>query len=313
MEELLEKLKNSGPIGFWMALKMYKQYKYLRSNRIPDVPYLQKKFKGIHGYDLDLDNPKTLNEKIQWLKINDRRAISTQLADKYAVREYIKEHFGEEYLIPLLFESKKAEDIRSENLPDIPFILKTNHDSGNYEIIRDKNKIDWKKLRNDFKWWMSINFYYLDREWQYKNIEPRVIAEKLLVSKAGKIPNDYKLHCINGEVAFVYVSVDREGLNKRNIYDKDWKPLNFTFANKWKNTENLRGEEIEAPKSYPQMVEFAERIAKLYAYVRVDFYDVDGKLYFGEVTHHHGGGYDLFKPVEWDRKWGDMIDLDYGR
>ena len=309
MEELLEKLKYSGPVGFWVALRAYKAYRYLKYDRIDDVTYLKKKFKAIHGYELNLENPKTLNEVIQWLKINDRREISTQLADKYLAREYVREHFGEEYLIPLLFETNNTNELRPENLPNEPFIIKTNHDSAHYQIVRDKSKIDWKKLRTDFKWWMSINFYYLDREWQYKNIKPRVIAEKLLVTKEGKIPNDYKLHCINGKVAFVYVSVDREGLNKRNIYDKNWKPLYFTFAAKQKDIENMRGEEIEAPLSYPKMVEFAERIAQLYAYVRVDFYDVDGKLYFGEVTHHHGGGYDLFNPIEWDRKWGEMIDL----
>lgn len=309
MEELLEKLKYSGPIGFWIALRAYKAYRYLKYDRINDVPYLEKKFQTIHGYSLDFKNPQTLNEKIQWLKINDRRAISTQLADKYKAREYVREYFGEEYLIPLLYETKKAENIRPENLPDEAFIIKTNHDSAHYKIIRDKSKVDWDKLRVDFKWWLSTNFYYLDREWQYKNIKPRVIAEKLLITKGGKIPNDYKLHCINGKVAFVYVAVDREGLNKRNIYDKNWNPLNFTLAYKTKNLDTLRGEEIEAPNSYQMMIEFAEKIAEMYPYVRVDFYDVDGKLYFGEVTHHHGGGYNLFTPREWDLKWGNMIKL----
>jgi len=309
MEELLERLKYSGPIGFWITKHIFRTYRYVKRDRIDDTTYLKKKFNAIHGYELDLKNPKTLNEKMQWLKINDRRPINTQLADKYEVRSYIREHFGEEYLIPLVLQTKNVEDIKPENLPEYPIIIKTTHDSAHYQIVRDKNKIDWKKLRTDLKWWMAINFYYLDREWQYKNITPRVIVEKLLLTKEGKIPNDYKLHCINGKVAFVYVSVDREGKNKRNIYDKDWKPLHFTFAAKQKDTSKMRGEEIKAPKSYHQMIEFAERIAKLYAYVRVDFYDVDGKLYFGEVTHHHGGGYDQFKPIEWDRKWGDMIDL----
>ena len=309
MERILDKLKYSGPVGFWMAKHIYKVYRYVDRDRIDDKTFLKSKFKAIHGYELDLENPKTLNEKIQWLKIYDRRPINTQLADKYEVRSYIKEHFGQEYLIPLVLETKNVEDIKPENLPDYPIIIKTNHDSGHYLIVRDKAKVNWKKFRTDLKWWLTINYYYMDREWQYKNITPSVIVEKLLILKNGKIPNDYKLHCINGKVAFVYVSVDREGKNKRNIYDRDWKPLHFTFAAKQKNTDNMRGEEIMAPQSYPQMVEFAENIAKLYAYVRVDFYDVDGKLYFGEVTHHHGGGYDQFKPIEWDLKWGKMIDL----
>lgn len=307
---MIEKLKRSGELGFLLAVFIVKLYRYLRYKKFKDEVYLRKSFKKAHGYPLNLKNPKSLNEKIQWLKLNDRRDINTQLADKYAVREYIKENFGEQYLIPLLYHTKNASDLTPQNLPNEPFIIKSNHDSGNYVIVRDKSKIDWKEVQLKFKWCLSFDYYIQDREWQYKNIERRIIVEGLLELKNGRIPNDYKLHCINGEVAFVYVSVDREGKNKRNIYDKSWNPLHFTLASKKKNIQNMRGEEIEPPASYPLMVEFAERIAKLYPYVRVDFYDVDGKLYFGEVTHHHGGGYDRFTPVEWDYKWGEMVRLE---
>ena len=306
---MFEKLKNSGDLGFWLAVNALKAYRYVRYNRFEDKDFLTKTFIKAQGYPLNLEDPKSLNEKIQWLKINDRRDISTQLADKYAVREYIKENFGEEYLIPLLFHTTNPKDLTPEKLPKEPFIIKSNHDSGNFIIVRDKNKVDWKKVQTMFKWSLAFNYYYHDREWQYKNIEPRIIVEQLLELKNGSIPNDYKLHCINGKVEFVYVSVDREGKNKRNIYDKEWKPLLFTFAQKSKAIDTMRGEEIEPPKSYNVMIEFAEKIASLYSYVRVDFYDVDGRLYFGEVTHHHGGGYDRFTPVEWDYKWGEMVDL----
>jgi hypothetical protein len=305
-----EKLKSTGNIGFYAAVLIVKVYRLLRYNFFSDKFYLKKKFLKIHGYPLSWENPRTLNEKMQWLKINDRRPINTLLADKFAVRAYIAEHFGEEFLIPLLFKTTKPTELKPENLPQEPFIIKSNHDSGNYIIVRDKTTVDWHSVQLQFKWSMAFNYYFQDREWQYKNIKPCILVEKLLQQKDGKIPNDYKLHCINGSAAFVYVSVDREGKNKRNIYDKNWNELHFTFAAKGKNISNIRGEEIEPPLSYPKMIEFAEQIAQLYPYVRVDFYDVDGKLYFGEVTHHHGGGFDRFSPVEWDLKWGEMIELD---
>lgn len=306
---MIEKLKYSNALGFKLAVYLVKIYRKLRYRKFKDEVYLKKSFYKVHGYPLNLENPQTLNEKIQWLKLHDRRQINTKLADKFAVREFIREHFGDSYLIPLLFHTTDVTDLVAEKLPEAPFIIKTNHDSGNFVIVRDKNRVKWKDIQIKFKWSMSFNYYHQDREWQYKYITPRILVEQLLVQKNGKIPNDYKLHCINGKVSFVYVSVDREGKNKRNIYDKEWNPLHFTLASKKKNIENLRGEEIEPPLSYSLMISFAEKIARLYPYVRVDFYDVDGKLYFGEVTHHHGGGYDRFTPAEWDYKWGSKVIL----
>jgi hypothetical protein len=306
---MIEKLKRSGNLGFLLAVYLVKAYRKLRYGKFGDEFYLKKTFYKEQGYKLNFKNPKSLNEKIQWLKLNDRRSINTQLADKFAVRDYIKEHFGEQYLIPLLYHTTDFNNLKPENLPETLFIIKSNHDSGNFVIVRDKSKVNWEDVRLKFRWSMSFNYYYADREWQYKDIEPRILVEQLLVQKSGRIPNDYKLHCINGKVAFVYVSVDREGENKRNIYDRNWNHLNFTFAPKKKNIANLRGDEIEPPLSLPLMLEFAEKIAKLYPYVRIDFYDVDGRLYFGEVTQHHGGGFDQIKPIEWDYKWGDMVKL----
>ena len=308
---MIESLKRSGNLGFLLAVLLVKIYRKLKWEKFGDEFYLKKSFLKAQGYKLNLANPKSLNEKIQWLKLNDRRIINTQLADKYAVRDYIAQHFGEHYLIPLFFHTTNVKDLRAEYLPDTPFIIKSNHDSGNFVIVRDKNQLNWSDVRLKFKWSMAFNYYPLQREWQYRNIKPRILVEQLLVQKNGRIPNDYKLHCINGKVAFIYVAVDREGLNKRIIYDKDWNPLNFTFAPKKKNIANLRGDEIKPPLSLGLMIEFAEKISKLFPYVRLDFYDVDGRLYFGEVTQHHGGGFDQIRPVEWDYIWGEMIKLDH--
>lgn len=301
--------KYKGTLGYFLTRTIYGTYRYFKYNRKDDASYLKNLFKERQDYPLNLLEPKSLNEKLQWLKVNDRKPIYTIFADKFGIREYVKENIGEDLLIPLLYTTKRHQDIRPENLPDEPFILKANHDSGSYIIIRDKTKVDWKKLRVDCRWWMSLNYYWFDREWQYKDIEPRIIVEKLLVDKAGKIPNDYKIHCINGNIEFIYVAVDREGVNKRNIYNKNWEPLPFTWSSKYKNASKQKGEQIPPPPSFNKMKEIAEKVAKLYPYVRVDFYDVDGKLYFGEITQCHGGGFDQIRPIEWDYKYGEMLKI----
>lgn len=302
-------LKYKGLVGFYIYLTFYKLYWWLKNNRLSDKRYLKRRFKKAQGYDLNIDNPITLNEKINWLKLNYSHPLEHVMADKFAVRQYIAEKFGEEYLVPLLFETTNPDDIVPDILPDIPFIIKANHDSGSYIIVKDKKDIDWKKAKFDFKFWLSRNYYWVDREPQYKKIQPRIIIEKLLLTKSGKIPNDYKLHCINGQVEFIYVSIDREGINKRNIYNKNWEPLYFTWAYKSKDIKKLRGEEINKPSTLSKMIEFSETIAKEFPYIRVDFYDVDGKLYFGEITQHHGGGFDQIRPIEWDYRFGNMLNL----
>jgi hypothetical protein len=306
---MFKELKYKGELGFFTYKLIYRVLRYLKSDCKSDEKYLSELFYKRHGFKLNLRKPKTLNEKIQWLKINNRADFHTQLADKYAIRDYISKNIGEEYLIPLVYHTQNYKDIKPENLPDYPFIIKANHDSGSYKIVKDKSQIDWDKLRVDCRWWLSNNYYWFEREWQYKNITPRIIVEKLLVLKSGIIPFDYKLNVIKGKVEFIYVSLDRENANKRNIYDRNWEPLYFTWANKNKNIQELRGAEIEKPKTIDRMIEIAEEIGALFPYVRVDFYDVDGKIYFGEITQHHGGGFDQIQPIELDYKYGDLIDL----
>lgn len=258
----------------------------------------------------DLQNPQTLNEKIQWLKLYDRKPIYSMYADKYAVRQYIKENFGEEYLIPLLFETTDYKKVTLATIPDVPCIIKANHDSGHYRIVRDKSNIDINKLQEDCRYWLHLNHYEISREWQYNDINPRrIIIEKLLQTKDGKLPNDYKLHYINGELQFVYISYDREGINDRCMYDKDWNHLPFIWIpdETWTSQKNTT--EVPKPLSFERMKEFGDKVAKNFKYVRVDFYDVDGQLYFGEITLHHGSGYDRFFPDEYDLIYGQKLNL----
>lgn len=281
----------------------------IQGEKVSDEKITCRKFKNVFGKYPDLTNPKTLNEKIQWLKLHDRKDIYTTLADKYAVREWLAKRFGEQYLIPLLFTTTDWHEVKPENIPDIPCIIKSNHAAGLTSICRDKYITDWKHVQRVCRYLMNVNYYYNGQEWQYKNIKPRIIIERLLLDKNGKIPNDYKLHFINGNLEFVYCSIDREGKNYRNIYSPDWTPLYFTWVAKKDIRADLRGPEISPPASFAKMVEIGSRIAKLFTYVRVDFYDVDGKLYYGEITLHHGGGYDVFLPESYDLYYGQKLDL----
>jgi hypothetical protein len=310
INQFIYNLRFKGFFFYQIAFIIYKCYRYVKYDRLSDIDHINKRFYMAHGYHFDIHNPKTLNEKLQWLKVYDRKPIHTILADKYLVREYVAKTFGDSILIPLLFHTTNYKDLRPENLPQEPFIIKATHDSGSYVIVRNKSDINWERTRINFKWWLSHNYYYIDREWQYLDMTPAIVVEKLLEDKNGKIPNDYKVNCINGKAEFIYCSIEREGRNSRNTYDAQWNPLPFTWARKEKNLEKLRGPEILPPVTLPRMIEIAEEVAKHFPYVRVDFYDVDGVLYLGEITQCHGGGYDRILPFEWDEKWGDLLYID---
>ena len=271
---------------------------------------VKRTFKKRHGHTLNLKNPQTLNEKLCWMILYDRKREYNFFADKYLARDYFSREFGEEYVIPLLYETKRAKDIRPENISEYPCIVKANHSSAQWQIIRDPKDVDWKKLRSDCRYWLTTNWYNHGKEYQYKYIERRIIVEKLLQTKDGKIPNDYKLHFINGKIAFIYVSVDREGGNYRCIYDKDWNKLPFVWVESWKYREGMNSADVERPATLEKMIEMGTKIAQRFPrYIRVDYYDVDGKLYFGEITFHHGGAQDQFFPKEYDLFYGKQLTL----
>lgn len=309
-EKLTNRVYKWGDLGY-LLYKMGYWYVYyvVQGNIGTDKKISERKFKKYHGREINWNNPITLNEKIFWLKLYDRRSIHKILADKYAMRSWMGSKFGNEYLIPLLYKTNRWQDITMDVIPDEPCIIKASHTSGDYIICRDKSELDIEKVRFMCRCWLGTNFYLQTQEWQYKDTERTIVIEKLLTGSNGHIPNDYKLHFINGELAFIYCSVDREGSNKRNIYDANWKPLNFFWVEGCKDVSNLRGEEITPPESLPKMIEIGKNIAEMFDYVRVDFYDIEGKLYFGEVTFHHGSGHDVFTPVEYDEYFGKQLIL----
>lgn len=310
IRERLHYAYRKNTVCFYAVLVLYKAVYFFRFSLRSDKSITCRKYAKIFGQKLDLEDPKTLNEKIQWLKLYERKDFHTICADKYAVREWLANRFGDEYFVPLFFHTDDWREINADNIKDFPCIIKANHTSGDYMILRDAQKVDWETVRRECHWWLLKNYYQISQEWQYKNIKRQIVVEKLLQTKAGKIPNDYKLHYINGKLEFVYVSVDREGANKRNIYDPDWRPLLFSWVEKTKSTQGaVRGTEISAPATFGKMKEIGAEIAQLFKYVRVDFYDADGRLYFGEITLHHGGGFDVFVPDKYDYIYGEKCNL----
>jgi hypothetical protein len=294
-------------LNFQLALLLSRLKAWWYFIRESDGKNIDRRFLKTHGYAMDWESPKTLNQKIQWSKLNSFKSEHTLYTDKLAVRDFIAKELGEAYLIPLLFRTKQPKLMRYVDLPEGGFVVKANHDSGSYQIFRDRSEVNLDVLKRQCRWWLSKNYYWVDREPEYRDIVPEVLIERLLVGSDGKVPNDYKLNVFRGKVGFIYVSVDREGSNKRNIYDRDWNPLPFTWAAPSKDVSKLRGPEIAAPTMLPEMIRIAEQLGSMFDYVRVDLYEVDGKIYFGELTQHHGGGYDKILPVEWDYSWGEMV------
>jgi len=285
-------------------------YRFFFCKILPAEYVVKRDFKRHFGYKLNLRNPQTLNEKLNWMKLYDRERWHSFYADKFLARDYFTRTFGEEHVIPLLFETKDVNQLRPENIKEFPCIVKANHSCGQWVIVRKPEDVDWTKLRRDARFWITENWYNCGKEYQYKFIERRIIIEKLLLTKEGKIPNDYKLHFINGEIAFIYVSIDREGGNYRCIYDKDWNKLPFVWIESWKYKEGLNSIDVPRPDTLDEMIRMGTEIAKkFHRYIRVDYYDCDGKIYFGEITFHHGGAYDQFFPKEYDLVYGKKLTL----
>lgn len=276
------------------------------SNLLPDTLFLKRQYKKRLGRTLNLKNPKTFNEKMQWLKLYDRRPLHTIIADKYAVREYISKKIGPKYLIPLIHHTLDVDEIKPEKLPGYPFIIKTNHDSSGGIIIRDKSKADWSSIRKRLKKLLSKNHYYHAREWQYKNIKPRIIVEKLLMDDEGEIPYDYKFFCFHGKVKFIEVDIDREKEKCTNLYTPQWEKLP-QILKKFKSGDKYN---IPAPNTLTEMIHISEILSSGFPILRVDLYTLKENIYFGELTLTPTAGYREFSTEALDKKFSNMLHLD---
>lgn len=291
------------------GVEMFKKIKrFISLYMLPDSLYLKLKFRQYMREDLNLKKPETLNQFIQWMKINDRKPIYTILADKYKVRDYVKDIIGEEYLIPLVTKFDNENDIDISKFENsLPVILKPNHDSGMGVIIRSKSDYDQNEIKKFFKDRLSRSHYSWSKEYQYKNIPRKIVVEELLTDENGKIPNDLKFHCFHGVVEFIYVSIDREGDNYRKIFNRNWEPIEMTWC-AWDDESKFQGPTIMRPDNLNEMIGIAEKLAKPFPYIRVDLYSVSDKIYFGEFTQHQYSGFCPIRPYSLDRYYGSLLD-----
>jgi hypothetical protein len=271
--------------------------------KIPDRKYLEILHKARMGEALDLENPQTFNEKLQWLKLNDRRLEYKNMSDKYEVRKFVASKIGEEYLIPLLGVWDKFEDIDFEDLPD-KFVLKCTHDSGSAVICDKKKGINYKKLNRFFNKKLQFDYYWGSREWNYHGITPRIIAEKHMIDESGTELKDYKIFTFNGEAKIIQVDVGRFTKHERNIYTTDWELLNVTV--KVPSNPNLI---IDKPKKLDEMIYIAEILSEGMPHVRVDLYSTGDSILFGELTFHHAGGQEKFEPKTFELEMGNWLEL----
>jgi len=266
--------------------------------------YLTYMFKEYVGYTPDLRNPKTFNEKIQWLKLYYHNPLMTVCADKYKVREYVSEKIGAEYLVPLLGAYDSPNEIDFESLPN-QFVLKVNWGSGQNVVCKDKSQLDCKSAKTKLVRWLkpSSNHYFHAFEWGYKNINPKIVCEKY-ISALERCPRVYKIMCFDGEPKIVQLVFNDKQTNETiNYYDVDWQLLPFrqNFAN--------NPVKIEKPSRLMEMFEMARKLSKPFPFVRTDFFEVEDAVLFSEMTFYSDSGLADFHPSEWDLKLGNLINL----
>ncbi len=269
-----------------------------------DELYLKLRWWANMDYPLNLDNPRTFNEKIQWLKLHNHKSEYTMMVDKVEAKKYVANIIGEEYIIPTLAVYNTADEIDFEKLPD-QFVLKCTHDSADIVICRDKSRLDFEEARRKMAVGLKRNYYWKSREWPYKNVKPRIIAEKYMSSDGDELI-DYKWFCFEGEPQYMFIATDR--FNKSEDTKFDFYDMNFQhlpFTNGHPNAKRT----IEKPLSFETMKALAGRLSEGMPHVRVDFYDINGHVYFGEMTFSHWSGMVPFVPRKWDFVFGEQIKL----
>ena len=273
---------------------------------LPDKWYLFFRFKNRVGYWPHLNHPRTFNEKLQWLKLHDRNPLYTTLVDKYAVRKYVAEKIGDEYLIPLVGGPwNSAEEIDFDALPE-QFVLKCNHDSGGLAVCRDKSRLDIEAVKKKLDQHLKTNYYMSGREWPYKDVSPCVFAEKYMVDESDTDLKDYKWYCFNGKPRFLLITTDRAAEDvptKYTYFDMEYNVLPFY------NSGPHADRPIPKPGTFDEMKRLAEFLSADMAHLRVDLYEVEGKVYFGELTFYDSSGMAFFDPPEWDEKIGSWLTL----
>ena len=271
-------------------------------NWMDDKTYIEMEYRAYTGNKLNLSSPETFNEKIQWLKLYYHDPILVQCVDKYLVRDFVEKRIGSQYLIPLLGVWNESSEIDFDALPN-SFVLKCNHDSSNVHICKDKYQFDTKRACKLLDKALKKNYFYSGREWAYKNVVPRIIAEQYMQDGRNNDLPDYKFFCFDGEPSFLYIATNRNVDMRMDFYDAEGNHLDLVS-----NKPNA-DDPIEMPECFEEMKEIARRLSSGFPQVRIDLYEINGKVYFGEMTFYNWCGYALFDPPEWDLIFGKKCAL----
>lgn len=272
-------------------------------NFIPDKPLLRAQFYLKLGRRLDLKHPRLYNDKLQWIKLYDRDPRYRTFVDKVAVRDYVAETAGEKYLIPEVARFETWRDIDWASLPD-RFALKLAHGSGCNVLCRDKDALDIPAAQKKLERWAKLDWFWPSREWPYLGVKPRVLVEAFLEGENGDVPRDYKILCFAGVPRYVIVDVDRYTRHTRNFYDVNW--VRQDMFNRHPGYEG----EVPRPENLEEMLEVAAKLSKGVPHIRIDLYNVKGRVYFGEMTFFHGYGMEVFRPRAFEEHLGDLTPLE---
>ena len=288
------------------ATRMYFLSSHGFYKNMSDEDYLRKMWRYRMGGELDLEHPQTFCEKLQWLKVYNQNPEYSKYVDKYEVKQIVAKEIGAEHVIPIYGVWNSFDEIDFNELPD-RFILKTTHDSGGFMICRDKKDFDRAKAGRKFDRAMKRNYYWGDREWPYKNVRPRIIAEEYIDSLGKPESIEYKLTCMNGKLAFTTVctGIAHSAFENRTNDSFDPDGNHMPWYAYYKNSTKP----VELPEQLPEMIGYAEKLSTGIPYARVDFYIIDGQVFFGEMTFFTWAGFIEFTPPEWDRILGDMLIL----
>jgi len=272
---------------------------------LPDKLYLKIYYRLKTKKRLNLKNPKSYNEKINWLKLYYRNEEMTLSADKIEVRKKIYSLFGDKYLVPILWTGNDPVDIPYSKLPN-KFVIKTNHASGTNIIVTDKSKLDREDVTNKLNLWLKTNYFFPKREWAYKNINRRILIEEYINQLDSDELRDYRIFCFNGvpKIVTVDFSITDKKKVRRNVYDLDWNllPVQLSYPNETKI-------KLEKPANFEEMLEVSRVLSKPFPHVRIDLYNINGKILFGEMTFYHQSGMAVFVPNDFDITLGSYLQI----
>ena len=299
--------------AIYLAYRQYKAsniYRYFRwfkyKYNFSSETLLKKKFQRKLGRELDLVNPVKYNDKLQWLKLYWYDSLASLCADKYAVRPYVKDTIGEKYLNELHAVYESENDIVLDDLPE-RFVLKGTHGSGFNIICKDKTRLNWNEIKIELRRWLNTNYYWKSREWVYKDIKPRIICEKFMSQSNGNDLLDYRFFCFSGQPKFISVDfniADKSKVTRRNIYDLDWNLMNAEIS--YPKEQSII---LEKPVKLDEMIAVSKKLSSAFPHARVDLYNIDGNILFGEITFFHQSGMGKIKPESFEIEMGKWLEL----